>query len=61
MIETVFAHEKSLSLIECFPRSGSTVVVSNLAQHCLNKKTSYTELNINSIRYELYPKIYPPI
>ena len=56
MIQTVFAHEKSLSLIECFPRSGSTVVVSNLAQHCLNRKTSYSELNINSIRYELDPK-----
>ena len=56
MIKTVFAHERSLSLIECFPRSGSSVILSNLAQHCLNQKTSYKTVNINSMRHELYPK-----
>ncbi len=53
---TLFAHEKSSSLIETFPRSGSTVILSNLALSNLNLHTDYKSNNVNRIRDKLCPK-----
>ena len=53
---TLFAHEPSSVLIETFPRSGSTVILSNLALANLKVHTDYKKLNVNSIRQHLTPK-----
>ena len=53
---TLFAHESSSSLIETFPRSGSTVVLSNLALENLGITTSYSTNNVNLLREKLLPQ-----
>ena len=53
---TLFAHESSSVLIDTFPRSGSTVILSNLASANLNIHTDYKKLNVNRIRSHLLPK-----
>ena len=53
---TLFAHEKSSSLIDTFPRSGSTVILSNLALANLGTHTDYRNNNVNQMRAELLPK-----
>ena len=53
---TLFAHEKSSTLIEVFPRSGSTVILSNLALSNLNLRTNYKTNNVNLLRPQLTPK-----
>lgn len=52
---TLFAHEKSYTLIETFPRSGSTVILSNLALSNLNLRTNYKTNNVNLLRPRLTP------
>lgn len=53
---TLFAHEKSRVLIETFPRSGSTVILSNLALANLGVNTEYGKNNVNHMRGVLRPK-----
>ena len=55
-ILTLFAHEKSSTLIETFPRSGSTVILSNLALSNLSLHTEYKKNNVNLIRNKLKPQ-----
>ena len=52
---TLFAHEKSSTLIETFPRSGSTVILSNLALSNLKLRTNYKTNNVNLLRPKLTP------
>ena len=51
----LFAHEPSRLIIDCFPRSGSTVVLSNLALHSLGIQTHYQTNNVNQMRSRLHP------
>lgn len=53
---TLFAHEKARVLIETFPRSGSTLILSNLALANLKIRTKYGENNVNHMRDKLMPK-----
>ena len=53
---TLFAHEKSAALIDTFPRSGSTVILSNLALANLGLQTDYKSNNVNQMRAQLLPK-----
>ena len=54
-ISSLFAHEKSRVLIEAFPRSGSTVILSNLALANLGIHTEYGKNNVNHMRGQLQP------
>lgn len=59
MSDCLFAFEEPSLLFDCFPRCGSTVVLSNIAFHGHQILTNYRDINVNQLRPRLHPKSSP--